>query len=202
MTLRFIASRPILPQRIREEEVSEKQWRIFTVRVRVTILVRKRERPSRRGGEGREGRARACRATMNGHGNLLQHSRVATAFQTFLSTWKSLGKTRPTQSKGGGFKAFLSAAQLSRQLSTEGTKKRLRFPGHCFRVCLMHPGHDDGRETGGKTCFIGERGGDDGHSSISDDKFAVLARDRAFHAFCFILFFIFSLELNVVVVNE
>lgn len=67
----------------------------------------------------------------------------------------------------------------------------------------MHPGHDDGRETGGKTCFIGERGGDDGHSSISDDKFAVLARDRVFHAFCFILFyFIFSLELNVVVVNE
>lgn len=155
-----------------------------------------------KGRGGGEGRARACRATMNGHGNLLQHSRVATAFQTFLSTWKSLGKTRPTQSKGGGFKAFLSAAQLSRQLSTEGTKKRLRFPGHCFRVCLMHPGHDDGRETGGKTCFIGERGGDDGYSSISDDKFAVLARDRAFHAFCFILFFIFSLELNVVVVNE
>lgn len=141
MTSRFIASRPILPQRIREEEVSEKQWRIFTVRVRVTILVRKRERPSRRGGGGGEGRARACRATMNGHGNLLQHSRVATAFQTFLSTWKSLGKTRrPTQSKGGGFKAFLSAAQLSRQLSTEGDEEAATIPRPLFSRLSNAPG--------------------------------------------------------------
>lgn len=139
MTSRFIASRPILPQRIREEEVSEKQWRIFTASSRYDPRTQERK-ALEKGRGGGEGRARACRATMNGHGNLLQHSRVATAFQTFLSTWKSLGKTRPTQSKRGGFKAFLSAAQLSRQLSTEGDEEAATIPRPLFSRLSNAPG--------------------------------------------------------------
>lgn len=142
------------------------------------ILLRKRERKAL------EKRSGACRATMNGHDNLLQHSGVATAFQTFLSTWKSLGKTRrptPPGRSGRGFKAFLSAAQLSRQLSAE---EAATIPRLLFSRLSNAPGAR-GRDRCGPVLLqpleISGKGGMMGISRFQeDDKFAVLAREPVF----------------------
>lgn len=75
---------------------------------------------------------------------------VATAFQTFPTTWKSLGKTRPIPPVAR-LQSFLSAAQLWRQLSEEEAATILWL---LFSRLSNAPGAPAGRDRCGER-FIG-----------------------------------------------